>query len=174
MVNRQYAVLLYLTSGMATVGGKCDTEFRPTHPTNICNRNCICASPRCSEHHGVQRLCDATVWTIPGERSNDNFGETSNVGLNSSLKGSLKNTGDNSLFSWRYLASCPDDADGALRWSFLVRHCCAYQLHAARTEVFVAGRDPFGIPCRLQNNSQVWLRFEAITSLTFRSSSILF
>ena len=125
----------------------------------------ITASNEC-----VTRVCGP----FPGERSNDSFGETSNVGLNSSRKGSLKNTGDNSLFSWRHLASCPDDADGALRWSFLVRHCCAYQLHAARTEVFVAGRDPFGIPCRLQNNSQVWLRFEAITSLTFRSSSILF
>ena len=113
----------------------------------------ITASNEC-----VTRVCGP----FPGERSNDSFGETSNVGLNSSLKGSLKNTGDNSLFSWRYLASCPDDADGALRWSFLVRHCRAYQLHAAQTEVFVAGRVPFGSPCRLQNNSQVWWLFQAI------------
>ena len=58
----------------------------------------ITASNEC-----VTRVCGP----FPGERSNDNFGETSNVGLNSSRKRPLKNTGDNSLSSWRHLASFP-------------------------------------------------------------------
>ena len=81
---------VYLTSWMATDGGKRDTEFRPIHSTDIDRGNCMCSSSDTvnitASNECVTRVCEP----LHVERSQEDFGETSNLVLNSSQKGFLQ------------------------------------------------------------------------------------